>query len=94
MSSANTIKSDQINLVNSGQGTVVILTDTTEITGNFTKIQVLSNAVFTTLTSNITKNGIVTASVAADFGTVSAGTILLGKFTTIKLTSGTVILFG
>lgn len=71
----------------------IILTDTTSITGNFRKIQALTATVFNTLTSNITKNGDSTAAVAADFGTLAAGHVIYGKFTTVKLTSGIAILY-
>lgn len=54
-------------------------------------IQVLAAAVFTTLTdTQCTKDGAVTAAVAADYGTVPVGTILYGTFTTVTLTSGVV----
>ena len=71
----------------------IILTDTTEITGNFRIILVLADAVFATLTSDITKNGTSTASAAADFGTVTKGIALYGRFTKVKLTSGTVLVY-
>ena len=83
-----------LELKKGGQGTVILLNDTTQATGDFKEIYVVANAVFNTLTSNVTKNGISTAAVAADFGTVAAGTTLKGKFTTVKLTSGSVILYG
>lgn len=78
---------------NSGQNGVIMLTDTTAVTGNFRAIYVLADAVFSTLTSDITKNGTSTAAVAADFGTVYQGTTLYGKFTAVTLTSGKVILY-
>lgn len=59
----------------------------------FRAIQCLSDTVFATLTSSTTTNDYTTASVGADYGTVSAGTVLYGRFTDIKLTSGTVILY-
>lgn len=76
-----------------GQNGAIIVTDTTAITGNFRAIYVLADTIFATLTSDITKNGSVTAAVAADFGTVPTGTTLYGKFTAVTLTSGKVILY-
>jgi hypothetical protein len=77
-----------------GQKGAILLTDTTAIAGNFRIIMVLADAVFNTLTSDITKNGADTLAAAADFGTVTKGTILYGKFTAVKLTSGTVLVYG
>ena len=54
-------------------------------------IQVLSDATFTTLTdTSSTTDGIVTQSVSTDYGTVTAGSVLYGTFTTLTLASGTV----
>lgn len=68
----------------------IILTDTTAVTGEFMGMRVLSDAVFTTLTTNFTKNGTVTAMVAADWGTLPEGFTLGAKITSVKLTSGKV----
>lgn len=76
-----------------GQKGSILVTDTTAITGTFRIIQVISDATFTTLTSDITKNGIITASTGVDYGTLSAGTVLYGKFTAITLSAGKVILY-
>jgi len=76
-----------------GQNGAILLTDTTEVTGKFRIILVLADAVFATLTSDITKNGTSAAAAATDFGTVSKGTVLYGKFTDVKLTSGTVLVY-
>jgi len=70
----------------------ILVTDTTAITGVFRSIVVLASAAFTTLTSEYTKNGIVTASAGADWGTLAAGTVISGKFTAVTLASGTVLL--
>lgn len=75
-----------------GQNGGVLLTDTTTVTGNFRRIYAITNAAFTTLTSDITKNGTVTAATGADFGTLAAGLSLYGKFTAVKLASGSVLL--
>jgi hypothetical protein len=54
-------------------------------------IQILEDATFTTLTDATSKtDGIVTASVAADYGTVTAGSVLYGTFTVVTLASGRV----
>jgi hypothetical protein len=71
----------------------ILITDTTAITGTFRAIQALADATFTTLTSEITKNGTVTPSTGADYGTVSAGTTLYGTFTAITLATGKVIVY-
>lgn len=76
-----------------GQNGAILVTDTTAVTGNFRIIQVLENTAFTLLTSDMKKNGATTAAAAADFGTVTAGTVLYGKFTAVTLTSGKVILY-
>jgi hypothetical protein len=76
-----------------GQKGAILLTDTTQVTGNFRKIQALTATIFTTLTSDITKNGTTTPAAGADFGTLAAGHIIYGKFTTVKLTSGIAILY-
>lgn len=54
-------------------------------------IQVLVAATFTTLTdTSSTTDGAVTASVAADYGTIPVGTVLYGTFTTVTLAGGVV----
>jgi hypothetical protein len=78
----------------------ILLTDTTAITTTTTggqairAIQVLEDATFTTLTDTTSKtNGNTTNSVAADYGTVTAGLVLYGTFTAVTLTSGRVKLY-
>lgn len=93
MSSLLEQQASDLILSDKGQKGAILLTDTTSVTGNFRKIQALTNTAFTTLTSNITKNGDSTAAVAADFGTLAAGQIIYGKFTTVKLTSGIALLY-
>ena len=52
-------------------------------------IQILADATFTTLTDvTSTTDGIVTQSVAADYGTLAAGQVIYGLFTTVTLASG------
>ena len=70
----------------------ILLTDTTAITGEFGAMVVLEDAVFTTLTTSFTKNGIVTPAVAADFGTLPKGFVLSCPITAVTLTSGKVLL--
>lgn len=54
-------------------------------------IHVLAAATFTTLTdAESTTNGAVTASVAADYGTVPVNAVLYGTFTTVTLAGGVV----
>lgn len=94
MSNYQEMASD-VTLTALGQKGKIILTDTTAITGvKIRAIQCLSDTVFTTLTDTTsTTNGIETTAVAADYGTVPAGTVLYGKFTAVTLTSGRVILY-
>jgi hypothetical protein len=93
MSSQIELQAAQLQHSGFGQNGAILLTNTTEITGKFRIILVLADAVFATLTSDITKNGTAVLAVAADFGTVTKGTTLYGHFTTIKLTSGTVLVY-
>lgn len=76
-----------------GQKGSILISDTTAITGNFRTVQVIADATFTTLTSEMTKNGVSTLATGTDYGTVSAGTTLYGKFTAITLATGKVILY-
>lgn len=93
MSSLQEVQAAELKKSGMGQNGGILLTDTTAVTGKFRIILVLADAVFTTLTSDITKNGTTTAAAAADFGTVTKGTVLYGKFTAVTLTSGTVLLY-
>ena len=92
MSSPLELQAADLKFSEMGQKGAILLTDTTSAV-NFRKIQALTATVFNTLTSDITKNGAVTAAVAADFGTLAAGHVLYGRFTTVKLTSGIAILY-
>lgn len=80
--------------LNSYQGSILFKTAAATYTSTAKPIralQVLAAATFTTLTdASCTTNGAVTASVAADYGTVPVGTILYGTFTTVTLASGLV----
>ena len=93
MSSLAEVQAAELKKSGFGQNGAILVTDTTAITGKFRIIVVLADTVFATLTSDITKNGATTASAAADFGTVTKGTVLYGKFTAVTLTSGTVLLY-
>ena len=68
------------NTLNGGQ----VITGTGVTTGNWIEIRVLTAAVFTTLTGNLTNVG------STSF---PAGTILNGRFTTITLASGSVVAY-
>ena len=70
----------------------ILVTDTTAITGDFRVMVVLSDATFTTLTTEYTKNGTSTLATGADWGTLSAGFVLVGKITAVTLASGSVLL--
>ena len=61
-----------------------VITGTAVTTGNWIEIRVLTTAVFTTLTGNLTNVG------STSF---PAGTILNGRFTTITLASGSVVAY-
>jgi len=93
MSSVLELQAAELTLSAMGQRASILITDTTAITGKFRAIYVLSDAVFTTLTSDITKNGPTTASVGSDFGTVLSGSVLYGKITAITLASGKVLAY-
>ena len=68
------------NTLNGGQ----VIANTTPVTGNWIEIRVLTTAVFTTLTGNLTNVG------STSF---PAGTILNGRFTAITLASGSVVAY-
>lgn len=68
------------NTLNGGQ----VIADTTAVTGNWIEIRVLTTAVFTTLTGNLTNVG------STSF---PAGTVLNGRFTAITLASGSVVAY-
>jgi len=70
----------------------ILLDDTTAITGVFRSMLVMANATFTILTTEYTKNGIVTLTVGSDWGTLAAGTVISGKITAVTLASGSVLL--
>lgn len=70
-----------------GQRGFVYVGDTTATTGNFAAIQVVADAVFSSLTAlNSTVGGLAGA-------TLYAGTIIYGPFTAFTLTSGKVIAY-
>jgi hypothetical protein len=73
-------KSLIINGLNGGQ----VIANTSPVTGDWIEIRVLTDAVFSLLTGNLT-----------DVGSTSfpAGTILNGRFTAITLTSGSVVAY-
>ena len=71
-----------------------LIDDANAHTGDWDAVLVLTECAFTTLTTtNVYKNGDTTLAVASDWGTVSAGTVLYGNFTTITLASGSVQAF-
>ena len=69
-----------------------LITDTTAHTGTWYSMLVLSNAAFTTLTTEYTKNDATTLAVASDWGTLTAGMIFSGKITAVTLASGSVLM--
>lgn len=74
-------------LVSLGQRGFVYVGDTSATAGNFAAIQVIADAVFSSLTAlNSTVGGLVGA-------TLTAGTIIYGPFTGFTLTSGKVIAY-
>ena len=68
----------------------VSIADTTAVTGNFTSIDVMTDAKFHTLAGNLT--GAANATEASAH-LIKAGTTIDGTFTEIKLHSGTVIAY-
>ena len=71
----------------------ILVTDTTAITGTFRALLVVEDCTFTTLTTDVTKNGIVTATVGSDWGTQVTGNVIYAKITACTLASGKVQLF-
>jgi len=92
MSTPLELNQAQMSLSSCGLDGGILVTDTTAITGDFHFMLVLADATFTTLTTEYTKNGTATLAVAADWGTLSAGFVLVGKISAVTLTSGTVLL--
>lgn len=71
----------------------IVVTDTTAITGNFRAIKALTDCTFTTLTTELTLNGVENPAVGASFGTLSAGDSIPMKITACTLATGSAILF-
>ena len=86
------LKAAALALTSMGQNGVVLVDDTTAITGKYRIMIVQKDATFTTFTSNYTKNGEVTAMVGADLGTLTKGTVLSGQITAVTLATGSVFL--
>lgn len=80
-------------LMNFGYEAGILITDTTAVTGVFRAIQVLADATFTTLTSDIKKNGTSLISTGPDFGTVPSGVVLYGTIKAVTLATGKVMLY-
>ena len=78
-------------------GKVIITNNTftyTSTTNPIRAIQAITDTAFTTLTdTNATTNSTTTASVAADFGTLSQGGVIYGAFTSVRLASGSAICY-
>jgi len=68
------------NNLNGGQ----VINNTTPVTGNWTEIRVITAAVFTTLTGNVTNVGSTSFPV---------GAVISGRFTAITLASGSVVAY-
>ena len=74
-------------LVSLGQRGFVYVADTTVTSGNFAAIQIIADAIFSSLTAlNSTVGGLAGV-------TLTAGTIIYGPFTAFTLTSGKVIAY-
>ena len=67
-----------------GENGVTVTTNTTAVTGSFTAIQVLEDATFSVFTETGAAGQAMTGFV------IQAGTILFGRITAYKLTSGKV----
>ncbi len=71
----------------------ILVTDTTNIEGEFRAIKAVTDCTFTTLTTpNVTKNGDSTPSTGPDWGTLSAGDSIVAKITVCKLATGSAYL--
>jgi hypothetical protein len=68
------------NNLNGGQ----VINNTDPVTGNWTEIRVITAAVFTTLTGNLTNVGSTSFPV---------GAVISGRFTAITLASGSVVAY-
>jgi hypothetical protein len=87
------VQAAELKISEMGQNGAILLNNTTStVTGKFRRIYAITNASFATLTSDITKNDATTPAVGSDFGTVPAGVSLYGKFTSVKLAGGSVLL--
>lgn len=92
MTSYKELQAADLALSEYGQNGGILVTDKTAHAGAWRKIIILSDTEFTTLTSNYTKNDATTATVGSDWGTLTAGTVIVGKYTSVKLASGSVLL--
>jgi len=93
MSTVLELQAAELALSGMGQRGGVLLTGTTAVSGKFRVIYALADATFTTLTSEFTVNGDATLAVGSDFGTLTAGKQIAGKFTAITLATGKVIAY-
>ncbi len=91
---ASTLEQKQADLSMSAFGRKggILITNTTGITGKFRMMVVLSDATFSVLTTNYTKNGTETNASASDWGTLPTGLVLSGEITAVTLSSGKVLL--
>lgn len=76
-----------------GQTDSMIVTDTATYTGTWSFVEALTDTVFATFTTNVTKNSPSTLAVAADWANLTAGEKRFAKITAVKLTSGSVRLY-
>ena len=82
-----------LNLTSIGAKGGILITDTTVITGEFRAIIAITDCTFTTLTTpNVTKNGIVTAVVGGDWGTLAEGNNITTKITACTIATGKALL--
>lgn len=80
------LKEVEVGNLSLGQNGAIVRTSTTATTGEFHCIQVIADAVFTSLTGNYTGDSLAGV-------TLTAGTHLFGRFTAFTLTSGKVIAY-
>jgi hypothetical protein len=71
----------------------VLVTDATPLTGKWVALLALTDCTFTTLTTDVTKNGTSVLAVAVDWGTLSAGSVIYAKITEVTRLTGTFQLF-
>ena len=91
MSSLKEIQASELNLSEMGQNGIDVFNDTSAHTGTWRQMVVISDATFTTISSNYTLNDGTTALTTAAWATMAkSGTSWPGKYTAVTLSGGAV----